>query len=363
MLNAAVIGLGWWGKHIIRRTKGSRDIRLVMAVDQNAKLAAFAREHGVPFAASFQAALDSKDVEAVLLATPHSLHTEQIAAAAKAGKHVFCEKPLALSAKDAAASVAACKSAGVFLGIGHERRYEPAMTELRKLVKRGALGTIMHAEACFNHDKLANVPKGDWRTSPKDAPAAGMTAMGIHLSDAFIDLFGPVDEVYAMTAARVAYKDNGDVVSALLRHKSGPTSYINAILVTQHRIGYLVYGSEGWADVVYSTHPDTPGSSRLSVEWRDGGRWSQDYQWEDTVRLNLEAFARAAEGRGEYMFTDAQKIANIATLEAIARSVAENRPVKVEAAESLGNASSAPSGASSPRRAPASQKARSKPKS
>ncbi len=330
MLKAAVIGLGWWGKHIVRRTKGSRDIKLVLAVDQNQSLQAFAEENGVPYAASFEDALASKDVEAVLLATPHSMHTGQIAAAAKAGKHVFCEKPLALTRKDAEASVAACKAAGVFLGIGHERRYEPAMTQLRQFVKSGQLGTIMHAEACFNHDKLANVPQGDWRTSPKDAPAAGMTAMGIHLSDAFIDLFGPVAEAYAMTAARVAYKDNGDVVSALLRHESGVTSYINAILVTHHRITYLVYGSEGWADVVYDTHPDTPGASRLRVEWRDGRKWSQEYQWEDTVRLNLEAFARAAQGQGEYMFTDIQKIANVATLEAITKSVAENRPVKVD---------------------------------
>ena len=330
MLKAAVIGLGWWGKHIVRRTKGSRDIELVLAVDQNEALGAFAREHGVPYASSFEAALADKTVEAVLLATPHSMHTAQVAAAAKAGKHVFCEKPLALTRADAEASVAACKAAGVFLGIGHERRYEPAMTALRKLVRSGALGTIMHAEACFNHDKLANVPPGDWRTSPKDAPAAGMTGMGIHLTDAFIDLFGPVTEAYAMTASRVAYKDNGDVVAAMLRHASGQTSYINAILVTHHRLGYLIYGSDGWAEVRYATHPDTPGSSVLTAEWRDGRRETQEYQWEDTVRLNLEAFARAAQGKGEYMFTDEQKIANIATLEAITRSVAENRPVKVD---------------------------------
>jgi len=333
MLNAAVIGLGWWGKHIVRRTKGSRDIRLALAVDQNPALESFARDNAIPYASSLDAALTSADVQAVLLATPHSLHTAQIAAAASAGKHVFCEKPLALTRKDAEASVAACKAAGVFLGIGHERRYEPAMTELRRIVQAGELGTIMHAEACFNHDKLANVPPGDWRTSKKDAPAAGMTAMGIHLTDAFIDLFGPVAEAYAMTAARVAYKDNGDVVSALLRHQSGVTSYINAILVTHHRIGYLVYGADGWADVTYDTHPDTPGASRFRVEMRDGRRWSQEYQWEDTVRLNLEAFARAAQGKGSYMFTDEQKIANIATLEAITRSVAENRPVKVEVIE------------------------------
>ena len=107
MLKAAVIGLGWWGKHIVRRIKGSRDLKLVLAVDQNTTLESFAKEHGVPYVASFEAALASKDVEAVILATPHSMHTAQIAAAAKAGKHVFCEKPLALTRKDAEASVEA----------------------------------------------------------------------------------------------------------------------------------------------------------------------------------------------------------------------------------------------------------------
>ena len=78
------------------------------------------------------------------------------------------------------------------LGIGHERRYEPAIVEVRRLIKEGVLGTVMHVEANFSHDKLANVPAGDWRTSSKDAPAAGMTAMGIHLSDLYVELFGPV---------------------------------------------------------------------------------------------------------------------------------------------------------------------------
>ena len=102
--------------------------------------------------------------------------------------------------------------AGVALGIGHERRYELAIGEVRRLVREGALGTIMHAEANFSHDKLANMPPGDWRLSAKDAPAAGMTAMGIHLTDLFLDLLGPATEAYAATTSRVAYPETGDVI-------------------------------------------------------------------------------------------------------------------------------------------------------
>jgi predicted dehydrogenase len=188
----------------------------------------------------------------------------------------------------------------------------------------------MHAEANFNHDKLANVPAGDWRTSPGDAPAAGMTAMGIHLSDLFVALLGPAREAFAMTAARVAYPDNGDVVSALIRFESGATAYLNAILVTPHYLCLTVFGSEAWVEVRNETHPDTPGPSVLTLQHRDGRRETRTYEWVNTVRLNLEAFAAAVAGGPPYPFTDAEKIGNIAVLEAIWRSAASKAPVAID---------------------------------
>ena len=108
--------------------------------------------------------LRDESVDAVVIATRHNLHANQALAALGAQKSVFCEKPLALTRADAEKSVAACAKAGVVLGIGHERRYEAGMVEVERLVAEGKLGTIMHAEADFSHDKLANVPAGDWRT-------------------------------------------------------------------------------------------------------------------------------------------------------------------------------------------------------
>ena len=282
MINAAVAGLGWWGQHIIRRMAGSDAIRIVTAVETNPARAAFAAEHGVAFASDLSEVLADPKIDAVILCTPHALHTQQVLAVAAAGKHVFCEKPLALNRADAERSVEACRKAGVMLGIGHERRYEAAIGELRRLVREGALGTIMHAEANFSHDKLANVPEGDWRASPKDAPAAGMTAMGVHLTDLYLDLFGPVSEVFAATTSRVAYKQTGDVISVLMRFQSGATGYINAILVTPLYIGLTVFGSEAWAEIRNHTHPDTPGPTTLTVQYRDGHRDTRDYEWGDT---------------------------------------------------------------------------------
>ncbi len=329
MIRAAIAGLGWWGKHIVRRMQDSEALRIVTAVETNPAQEGFAAENGLRFTTSFADVLRDADIDAVILCTPHSLHTEQVLAVAGAGKHVFCEKPLALTRADAERSVRACRDAGVMLGIGHERRYEPAIAEVRRLIDEGALGAIMHAEAHFNHDKLANVPEGDWRASPKDAPAAGMTAMGIHLSDLFVYLFGPISDVYAATASRVAYKQTGDVVSAHVRFASGATGYFNAILVTALYIKFTVFGSDAWVEVRNLSHPDTPGPTTLTVHHRDGRMESRDYEWVDTVRTNLEAFARAAEGKDGYIFTDEQKIGNVAVLEAVYRSAASNAPFAV----------------------------------
>jgi predicted dehydrogenase len=332
VINAAVAGLGWWGQHIIRRMKESEVMRIVTAIETNPERRAFASEHGIAFASDLSEVLQDPTIDAVILATPHALHTEQVLAVAAAGKHVFCEKPLALNRADAERSVEACRRAGVVLGIGHERRYEPAIAALRTLVREAALGTIMHVEANFSHDKLANVPENDWRASPKDAPAAGMTAMGIHLTDLYIDLFGPVTEVFAATTSRVAYRQTGDVISVLMRFESGATGYINAILVTPLYIALTIFGSEGWAEIRNHTHPDTPGPTTLTVQYRDGRRESQDYAWADTVRTGLETFAQAIESGATYPFTDPQKVGNVAVLEAICRSAASNVPVAIAAA-------------------------------
>jgi predicted dehydrogenase len=330
MIKAAVVGLGWWGRHIVRRLAGSQRLRLVAAVEPSAAQAEFAAEHGLAPARDLAQVLEDPGVDAVILCTPHSLHAPQVLACAAAGKPVFCEKPLALTRADAERSVAACRAAGVVLGIGHERRWEPAIGEVRRLLRAGALGAVVHAEAEFSHDKLAHMAPGDWRASPRDAPAAGMTAMGIHLSDLYVDLLGPVREVFASTAARVAYPQNGDVVSALLRFESGVTGYLNAILVTPHYLRLTVFGSRAWVEVRNETHPDTPGPSLLTLQHQDGRRETRRYEWTDTVRANLEAFAEAVAGGEPYPFTDAQKIGNIAVLEAICRSAATNAMVRID---------------------------------
>ena len=161
------------------------------------------------------------------------------------------------------------------------------------------------------------------------SPAAGMTAMGIHLTDAYVNLFGEVESVFAVTANRVLKSENGDVVSVLMRFASGATGYLNAILCTPHYLRFVVFGSKAWVEVNNQTHPDTPGPATLTLQVTGKDPKVSVFDWTDSVKANLEAFADAVRGEADYPFTDFQKIENIAVLEAVARSADSGAPVAI----------------------------------
>src|SRR5205823_2454056 len=148
-LNVAVIGLGWWGRIIVPLAKASARLRVVRVADPAPATADFARAQDVPLAKDLDDALRDPQVQGVVLCTPHTQHTEQIVRAASAKKHVFCEKPLAMSRADILKSVAACNDNGVKLAVGHEKRFEPPIQEAMRLVKSGELGTPLQIEANF----------------------------------------------------------------------------------------------------------------------------------------------------------------------------------------------------------------------
>lgn len=323
MINAALVGLGWWGRHIVGSLRDSDKIRIVRAIDIDAEASAdFAARHGIPLTADFQDGLDDAEIEAVILATPHSLHEAQILRVAAAGKHVFCEKPLVLAKAGAERVIAACRTAGLVLGVGHERRFEPALIEIKRMIDAGELGTILHVESNFSHDKLADMAADDWRASTVEAPAAGMTAMGVHQTDLYVDMFGEITEVYAQTARRVVASQSGDVIGVQFRFASGATGYLNAILATPLFMRYQVFGADAWVEARNATHHDTPGVSRLTVCRKGGEPETTTYAWTDAVKANFEAFADAVTGVAPYPNTDEQKLHAIAVLEAIFESVA-----------------------------------------
>ncbi len=328
MLNVAVIGFGWWGRHIVARLAGHPRLRVVCVAEPDRALHADIKAAGCVAVDDLDTALRRADVAAVILTTPHMVHEEQVRAAAAAGRHVFCEKPLGLTAASARRAVAAARAAGVVLGIGHERRFEPAMARLKAMIGAGDLGTILHTDAAFSHDKLAGIAPGGWRTSATLSPGAGMTGMGIHLTDLMLWLFGPVSSVQALTRDRVLGWPTGDMVVAQLGFAAGMTAHLNAILATPHFMRFHVFGSDGWVEIRNTTHPDTPGGVTDWLQCRKGASpVAETLPWSDAVVANLDAWAAAIAGKAAYPFSDADLIGNIALYEAIVASAALGQTV------------------------------------
>lgn len=321
VFSVAIAGFGWWGRHIVNRLKDSPDINVLVVIEPNVSNHNDIKASGLQAVVEFDEVLSRDDIDAVILTTPNPVHEEQVKLCAAAGKHVFCEKPLGLTGDSATRSVQACIDAGVSLGIGHERRFEPALEALKVQIDQGALGTIMHAEAAFSHDKLIHVPANDWRTSKAVSPAGGMTAMGIHLTDLFISYFGSVKTVQAITADRSLGWETGDLVTVQLGFEAGMTATLSAVLHTPHFIRTHVFGTKKWIEVRNDSHPDTPGGKVSFVESVTGQPNAKTvYEWSDAVVANLNAFRLACLGKQPYRFTHEQMIHNIEVLEAITKA-------------------------------------------
>ena len=230
MINAAIIGLGWWGKNWLSAIQGkSTKVRFVHGVSKEIDAALpLAEAHGFTLSDDLEMALADPLVDAVLLATPHSLHTDQIVRVAQAGKPVFCEKPLALKRADAERSVGACAKAGVLLGIGTNKRFWPSMAELRRVVASGILGRVMLIEGHYSNEN-SGMHFSAWRDSPDESPGGGMTGTGIHLLDAFVSIAGPVSEVNARLTTHRPGADPRDTLGVSFEFASGLTGYFGAV--------------------------------------------------------------------------------------------------------------------------------------
>ncbi|MGE0255930.1 MAG: Gfo/Idh/MocA family protein [Alphaproteobacteria bacterium] len=330
MLTAAIVGLGWWGRQIAGALKDSEQVKVTTAADVAPDaVSETAGKLGLALT-GFEGVLADKAIEAVILTTPHSLHEAQVLAALDAGKQVFCEKPFSLTKASAERMVAAAKAKGRILGIGHERRFEPAMEEVAKRVGAGDIGTLMHFEANFSYDVGRARVSGSWRTDPKEAPAAIWTGTGVHLSDLMISMAGPVAAVQAFSARRVLEQANGDIVTAHLRFAGGATGMVSCIAVTPFFNRFAVFGSGGWLEVRDYLHPAVGYDAELAWSHEGGKIERQKFATPlDTVRANVDAWAAAVQGGKPYRFTTEQIVANTAVVEAVGRSAATGELLKI----------------------------------
>ncbi len=331
MLDVAVVGMGWWGKTLVNLISKSSKLRVVKGMKRNpATEAEFAREHGFEMVSDYAEVLKDPKVKAVLLCTPHTAHTEQIIAAANAGKHVFCEKPLSMTRADAARALAAINAKQLQIAVGHERRFEPPILDLMRTIQSGELGVPLQIEANFSQDKFLALPADNWRLTPEEAPAGPITATGIHILDLSVSVFGEAESVWCSVKQLGSPLSNGDTLAAMVKFKKGGHALLTAILATPFDGRFAVYCSKGWIEVRDKAHPSTPMGWTLTKVVSGDKRSTVDYAPSSSVIANVEAFADAVEGRAPYLMPQDQMLANIAALEAIIESARTGEKVMVK---------------------------------
>ncbi|MGY1591791.1 Gfo/Idh/MocA family protein [Geodermatophilus sp. SYSU D00708] len=319
-MDVAVVGLGWWGQKVLDELAGSSTVRAVVGVDPQPAGRERGAARGLPTTADLAEALADPAVEAVVLCSPHRFHSAQIVAAAEAGKHVFCEKPFSTTVDDADVALAAVAAAGVQLGVGHERRFEPPVVELQERVRSGELGTPLVFEGNFSQDKFLALPPDNWRLSSVEAPVGPLSATGIHLVDLAVGLLGEPVEVWARLATRATSFGNGDTLSVTLGFASGATASITAILTTPFIGRICLLGSEGWMEIRDRAHPESPAGWDVTTRYRDSEPTTRFVPPSPAVRDNLERFAAAVEGTAEYPIPPSDVRATVRAFEAITRS-------------------------------------------
>jgi predicted dehydrogenase len=333
MLNAAIIGLGWWGRNIVAAVQGrSTKLRFVHGVSKELDAALpIAEANGFTLSDDLEKALADKRVEAVMLATPHSLHTDQIVRVAQAGKPVFCEKPLALKRADAERSVAACAQAGVPLGLGTNKRFWPSMAELRRIAASGVLGRPMMLEGHYSNEN-SGLHFSAWRDSPSESPGGGMTGTGIHLLDAFVSIAGPVAEVNARLITQRKGHDPRDALSVNFTFESGLPGYFGAVRASPVYWRVHLFGDEGSAEAL--------GETQVVLRGRGGKIEVRDFPKVDSLLAETDAFADAVAGRAPYPIKPQEMLDVVAAFEAIIKSMETGRPVSISQPYSARSSSS-----------------------
>jgi predicted dehydrogenase len=336
-MKLGIAGLGWWGGTLVDAVEGSPNLKFVAAYtrsrsQQDQDIAA---KHHLKLVDSYEAMLADPEVEGVVLATPPPGHADQIVAAAKAGKHVFCEKPFVMSKSDANRAVAAVKAAGVTLGLGYNRRFHPSWLDLKQRIASGELGTILHAECTMSGPNGLTLSENAWRRSAEQAPLGGLFPMGVHAVDGFIDLFGEVDNVFCHSFRRAVPGENDDTTSVLFRMKQGMSAYLGTMMATAGTFRFQVYGSKAMALLGGTTHVAGQSSQHRRsglfgayvIQPIKGDALSLDVPVFDVNNAELEAFAQAATGGTPYPISHAEMIHGVAVTDAI---IASARSSKLE---------------------------------
>ena len=288
----------------------------------------YAAENGIPAAFSSLSDLLAADIDAVYISTTNELHLEQALAAAAAGKHVLCEKPLALTTADARRIVDACAKAGVMMGTNHHLRNAGAHRAMREAIAAGRIGRPVAARV-FHSVYLPENLQG-WRITKPEAGGGVVLDITVHDADTLRFVLGddPVEIAAFTQTAGMAGGGLEDGAMCVWRFRSGLIAQSHEGFTTKYAgTGFEVHGTEGslLARDVMTQKPIGTVALRTAA-----GEEELSFDREDLYTRALRAFHAAIRGEGQPAATGVDGIWSLACAEAALESARTGRAVKIE---------------------------------
>lgn len=311
MIDLAIVGLGGWGRRLVESVQGVSDkVRFTRAVvTRLEKSQEFADKHGLALGTDIAEAAADASVAGVVSCGPAHLHAAHSMIAVKAGKPVLGVKPMALNLADAQALKAAADTAGVALCMGYNRCFFPNIVELRKRLKAGVLGQILHTEGDFCVHRYGGVKRGTWKADPANAPAGSLVDHMLYLT---IETVGRVEAVHAIGLNQASDNDLADTTAVLLKSADNRTGLLTACGMTPDYYRFTVFGTEGWAEV--------RDADSFVFQPRGGKREEVSFPKFDTEHAEMEAFADTIANGASFPCRAADAVHSAAVLEAMAKS-------------------------------------------
>ncbi|HEX7098798.1 MAG TPA: Gfo/Idh/MocA family oxidoreductase [Acidimicrobiia bacterium] len=322
-LRVASVGLGWWGRNLAEKARAA-GMEVVRCFARSSETRTqFSSDFGARPTDSLDDVLSDPEVEAILVATPHSTHADIVVDAAEANKHVFVEKPFTLTVAEGKRAMKAAEAAQIVLQVGHNRRRQPANRRLKELVESGHLGVIHYAEANLSYPKGLN-PRTGWRGDPAESPAGGMTGLGVHMADNLNYLLGRPARVAAFSKQIIAVGRLDDVTTATIEYHEGPLAFLGTSMVIPDIARTAVWGTRAAAR-------NENDGERFFVQEVGEKEWEeQPIETLDTIRDELEEFVRNVRTGGRPETGAPEALEATAVLEGIVESATTGKVVDLD---------------------------------
>jgi len=297
-----IVGLGRWAKVLTRAVSGkSEKLQIVAGFSRSQeKRDEFQKELGVPSAESMEAMLSNREIKGVILTVPNEQHLPMAELVAKAGKHVYTEKPIAQTLEDGIKIEALEKKYGITVTVGHSARLMAGIRIIKDYIDRGELGRVAFMEANFSNERALELTPQTWRWYKDRAPGGNLSQLCIHMFDVLHLLGGPVTEVSSMASKLSPVGAEVDDQSmTTIRFADGKLGYVGSSWTSPGIFAVRVFGAKGLMhyEIDFGTW-DTPhllhNASVLYIQrGKDGWAKRQEIKIpeSDMFRAELEMFA------------------------------------------------------------------------